>query len=220
MTMFSMGFVVLITLVLVIGAIVLFLSLIIGPYFLAWKLGRFVNNKTAQRDSRGDPIARTSASRFGLGNLSPAAGLLAGVGQSAMPQMSLNSLILRPTIGMRLISFATAAVLAVMFAIDDGSLFPRNIYVIAGLVVLVAYGLLHTNTYSLRYDTEGFTTRDDFFRQRTAAWRDVISVQDNGHYLYVIQLENGSKLNVPKYLVGIRDFLTYAKDQMAYHNRT
>jgi len=196
-----------------------FLILIIGPYFLTWWLGRKLHRKTAQRDSRGQSIPLTTSARFGLGNFSGDMTLLSGLGRNATPHHTLNEITLRPTIGLRLVSVLVAAAFWFLIAVDDGELLGDGYAVTAGLCGLWAYSFVQTNFYELRYDSHGFITRDWVFRRREVAWRDVIRIEDNGTYLYVIKMQDGSKLEIQKYLVGIRDFLTYAGDQMSYHNR-
>lgn len=211
--------VVLVIAAIVAAAVVGMFALLALPYVLAWRLRRRIAAQTTQRGSRGETIPLTGLARLGLGTLSPGVGFVASLGEGAAPQQTLNQLILRPTIGARLSSLALAGVVIVLVLGDQGGLAADMPYLVPAVFAAILYGFLHTQTYTLRYDTDGLITRDSLFRQQQAAWRDVVSVRDNGHYLYVIALATGQKITVPKYLVGIRAFLTYANDQMAYHNR-
>ena len=85
---------------------------------------------------------------------------------------------------------------------------------------MLLHAAWHTNSYEASYDDHILTAPNWFFQRRQYRWKDLISIRDNGHYYYVLRFADGQKLQVQKYLVGIRDFLTYARLQIEKNNRT
>ena len=214
-----MTFWILVVCILVLIAVAGFVALIFLPYAGAWFLGQKLRGLTDQRDSRGERIAQGPMARMGIGSLTADMALLAQVGGKVAPERGLNQIILRPTRGLRIISVGGAALLLFEMIRSFDYYFADSLLIPACLAGFVIYAVAQTLTYQLRYDTDGFTAQDALFRARRVAWKNVVNLTDNGHYLYYVGLDHGRRVEVPKYLVGIRDFLTYAKDQMRYHDR-
>ena len=184
-------------------------------YILPGILVRKVARATSQRDSRGEAVPLTGTARFGAAN----PGWIASLGSRAAPEHSLNEIIMRPTIGFRLVTVGVTGAAGFLMLTDAQDLFGGSAVLMAAMGALVGYYFICMNLYFLRYDRERIITQDWLFRRKEVAWRDVIDLRDNGQYQYVLALENGKKVEIQKYLVGMPDFLTYAKDQIAYHNR-
>ncbi|WP_157033175.1 hypothetical protein [Loktanella sp. S4079] len=194
-------------------------AIILGFWYLRYLFARQVQKWTNQRDSKGQEVEQTGFAKTQLGNLPADVGFVAGVGKNAEPAVTLNVTILRPTIGMRLISIGVGGAIIWMIWLSETNYLPDIAYLDIGTSIVVAYSLLYTNLYELRYDQHGIIHKDWFLREVEFRWRDIISIKDNGQYAYILRLENGKKTEVLKYLVGIRPFLTYAKEQIAKNNR-
>ena len=196
-----------------------FVFLVFAPYFIAWFVGRKLRGVASQKDSQGRPIPMSTLGRTGVGNLPLSLGFVAGLGNDAQPEQTASTIVMRPTWGMRMISVVLSAMLIYFCYIGWGELVPATPYTWPVVLIVLAYGVLSTNIYELRYDRDGLVS-SGFARQRKEiAWKDLARVTDNGHYLYRLKSFKGETVDVQKYLVGIRDFLTYAQDQMDYHNR-
>ncbi len=194
-------------------------AVIFGFHYLRFLTARRVNKWTNQRDNEGQEVEQTGFAKTQLSNLPMDVGFVAGVGKNAEPNMTLNETILRPTIGMRLISIVIGGAILWMTWLGGTEYIPDVPYLKEGLSAVVAYSLLYTNLYELRYDQHGIIHKDWFLREVDFRWQDIISIRDNGQYAYILRLESGRKTEVMKYLVGIRPFLTYAKEQIAKNNR-
>ncbi len=190
-----------------------------GPYVLAYLLGRKVRSAAAQKDSEGRPVQMTGLANAGLGTLPLDVGFVAGLGRDAVPQSTAGSLVLRPTWGVRMLSIVFSALLIYIVYIGRGDLVPDSPYVWPVLGLVLGYGILTTNIYELRYSTEGFVTSGFARRRKEVRWKDLSYITDNGHYFYYFHTFSGQKVETLKYLVGIGDFLSYARAQMHFHDR-
>ncbi len=200
--------------------IIFWLAVLCGGYYLWFRFKKRVNGLTNVRDSDGRKVAQTRLAKTQLSSLPTDISLIAGVGKNAAPQQSLNETVLRPTIGLRLISLGVSGALLWMVWLSGADYVPDIAYLKEGVSVIVAYSLLYTNLYELRYDQHGVIHKDWFFREVDFAWRDVVSLRDNGHYAYIVRTADGKKAEVMKYLVGIRPFLTYAHAQIEKNSET
>jgi hypothetical protein len=132
--------------------------------------------------------------------------------------------VLRPTLTLKLLTLAIAGLaMAYLFGAigpdmwgDGGELrgFRAAEWMKIAIAAMVAYALLNIFLYEARYDTHSIFAPDWFLRTREYLWKDLISIRDNGHYLYVLRFEDGRTLELQKYLVGIREFLSYATDRI------
>ncbi|MCG3269124.1 hypothetical protein [Yoonia sp. I 8.24] len=185
-----------------------------GGYYLWFRFKKRANGLTNVRDSSGREVTQTRLAKTQLGNLPTDISLIAGVGKNAAPQQSLNETVLHPTIGLRLISLGVSGTLLWMVWLNGADYVPDAPYLKEVVSAVVAYSLLYTNLYELRYDQHGVIHKDWFFREVDFAWRDIVSLRDNGHYAYIVRTADGKKVEVLKYLIGIRPFLTYAHAQI------
>ncbi len=185
--------------------------------FIGWGLNTFIYRVFAQRDAKGRSIELTTTGKLQGANLPVDISLIARLGRNAEPVHKDDGITLRPTIGLRLISFALTLITVwyIYYSVDLVSeVDPKIVWVGGGLFL---YMLAFTNLSWVKYNAESFSTMGYAFQTKSAAWRDVISIQDEGHYLYVLRTVDGQKLEIPKYMVGITDFLAYAQDQIALH---
>jgi hypothetical protein len=200
---------------LTVWSIVITIIVVGGVFRLSWGMRRWINRLFIKRDSEGQPIEQTFMAKSTFGNLAPDAALLASLGKNATPEKSLNDTILRPTIGVRLISFGASGLLIWMLWFSGQEYLPRYLYLYEATTSVVIYSLVYTNMYSLRYDRYGFSHRNGAFQEVDFAWKDLVSIRDNGHYFYALRLRDGKKTQVMKYLGGIAPLLTQANAAIA-----
>ncbi len=200
----------------VIGALVV---VYFGPILLAWVLGRKLRDAARQKDSRGRPVQMNAMANAGFGNLPIGAGFFASLGEDAGPQVGVGEIVMRPTWGVRVSGIVFSGLLIYISHIGYGDFVPASPYTWPVIGVALIYAALATNIYEVRYDREGFSVSGFARSRKNVKWNDLAHITDNGHYLYTFKTFGGKKVEVQKYLVGVRDFLTYAQDQMDYHNR-
>lgn len=200
------------------------IALFIGFRYIAFKMRRSNRRRFAQRDSKGRPIEETTLAKLGAGTLPTDTGLIAGLGTKGEARQSLNESILRPSIGLRLLSIGLSSVmLAYLWGLIHLPGVPKDVmagvpyaeWVKAGLSLIIVYSVFYILFYEVRYDTFSLSAPNWFFVHREYTWKDLVSLKDNGHYLYILRFEDGRKAEVQKYLVGIREFLSYANDRVA-----
>ena len=194
-------------------------SIVVGQYFLTHLIMKWLYGRRNQRDSDGTVIDLTPLAKTHAANLPRDISFVAGIGAQTAPQMTLNEPTLRPTVGLRLVSVGISGVLMQYTWISDEGYIPDNIYVKMATTVIVLYSLIYTTTYNLRYDRDVLIDSDWLFRRREILWKDVVSLQDNGHYSYVIGVQSGKSVEVMKYMTGIREFLATARQNIALNQR-
>ena len=203
-------------LLLPLAALAIFVALIFGWPYLLLQMRKRLNRRMAEINDRGVDVPLTLAARLGLGRLPLDVALTSRIGESALPDVSAGSITMRPTIGLRLSSLGLTALL-VAITLSDPDHFGLPDAALIGIAALVAHAVLFTQLFFVRYDTEAFTVLTQLFQSRSTPWSDVISIQDDGNYLYLFRTTEGRTVRVLKYTTGISDFLAYASDQMAYH---
>lgn len=171
------------------------------------------------RGRGGEEIEKTRLAKLGLGGLDTNAAIIATAGTARAAPMSLDDHILRPSIGLRAMSVigSGAALVLTWFGHEDWV--PLGDMAKMGLTAALAYGALIMFTYELRYNRDRLIARGWLFNRREFAWRDLVRIRDNGHYLYVLNFSNGARLEIQKHLVGMPDFLSRAKQQIATNLR-
>ena len=185
-------------------------------FYLSRRLRAGLQGRFNQRDSKGRAIPKTG---MNAGNLPAGMGLIARVGESARNRMTFDRVYMRPTIGLRVIINGLSGWILYLMWTDQGGFIPTTgitAYLIVGAVV---YGLFYINFYQAQYDQHALTIPNALLFDQTRDWKDLIMVQDDGHYAYVLTFATGPKLRMQKYLVGARTFLTFANEQMRKHNR-
>lgn len=198
----------------------IFTAFVVGAsLMLRFRIRGFFSKFFRQRDSEGQLVKETLLARTGTSNLSADVGLIAGLGQGAQVRQTLNTIILRPTIGLRLISLGISAAMLYLIWMRPGEFMPATGVLPHGLTAVLIYAGLHTNFYEASYDDHILTAPNWFFQRHQYRWKHLDSIRDNGHYYYILHFADGRKLQLQKYLVGIKDFLTYARLQIEENNR-
>ena len=186
------------------------LILIAGFWICVFLLKRSIRGVFAQRTSAGERVTKTTLAKTGLGNLPLDVSLIARIGSKAAPRADSNGLILRPTVGLRLMSTGLTLFLFWMAWFNPGAYLPDNVLILIPVTLAALYGFANTNLSFLRYNLDGFEVMDSWFRRRRIAWSDVQDIQDDGHYMYIFRLRSGSKVKALKYLGGMPEFLNHA----------
>lgn len=164
--------------------------------------------------SDGTRPKTTIGARF-LPSLSLDAMLLARAGLKAEPKSSLDTWILRPTLGMRIISLGLGALAVILiWSVPELSLGSTGNAVVTGVAL---YSALVIGTYEARFDRDTVSAPNWLFQRREHAFRDLVEIRDDGHYLYKFRFSDGRTLEVQKYLVGIDKLLGYGQ-QWIRHN--
>lgn len=164
-------------------------------------------------------VEKTVFARLGGPSLPFSAGVVARSGTGRAADRMIDEHVLRPTLGVRAVSLISAG--AILFVIwgTPGALVPSDGPITWGLTALIAYSVVYLFSYELRYDRDRIIAQGWAFNRREHAWRDLVRIRDNGHYLYVLNFEDGSRLEVQKYLAGMPDFLTFAQTRIAENLR-
>ncbi len=138
--------------------------------------------------------------------------LSGGMDQVAPKSLSVH--ILKPTAGLRYFSILATAVIVPATLLAPPDMLPIGLELRLGLIALVLYTFLYVQTYVLRYDDHEITAPNFFFARVTMRWRDVMAVEDAGQNDIIVRTETGKKLRVLKHLVGMTDFVTYARQRI------
>ncbi|KPP89295.1 MAG: hypothetical protein HLUCCA08_03625 [Rhodobacteraceae bacterium HLUCCA08] len=141
--------------------------------------------------------------------------LVARTGLNADPGSSLDTWILRPTPGMRIISLGLAScAVGLIWTVPELSLGTTGN---AAITMAACYSALFIGTYELRFDRDMLSAPNWLFQRREHAFGDLIDIRDDGHYHYRFRFSDGRTLQVQKYLVGIDKLLGYGR-QWIDHN--
>ena len=166
-------------------------------------------DKAAERRRR---IARTNIAKDYLSTPEINPGLLmAKLGAKQPVQRSLDTMILRPTWGIKLFGLIMAALLIQVMMGSSGAAYREDLitWIIVG-GVLVYFGAF-LSMYEVRYDSDGVTAPGMFFQAKYHAWSKLIAIErvDNVHYKLIFA---DGTLKIKKFLVGMPTFLTFASD--------
>lgn len=194
-------------------------------YYAIWRVDRidkrlqdWIASRIFGRRSKDTDVDLTFAAKRGIGRLPAHMDFIAGFGKTrSAPEIGQGG-VLTPTLGLRFISvlLTLACLWIVWFGPPEytgGSLLIKS-----AITAALAYAAIYIQLYSLSFDAERFSHRGWTFRYREYLWRDLVSIQDNGHYVYALRMKGGAKVDVQKYLVGIPAFVAYAKDRIVQNN--
>jgi hypothetical protein len=170
----------------------------------------------------GDKLGRTAASYITRplpGDISA----IARLGEGQRPRETLGTTIMTTTPGLRLISLGlTLVLLGVLWNMgqtaDMQAGQPRTVesqwisFVMRGFLVM---GLIDMFTYDLQVNrTEMVLTRYGFWTRRFQ-WDDLLGIDDDRNYQYVLAFSKGGRVKLLKYLVGMPGFLKVVADVLA-----
>ncbi|RUS59739.1 hypothetical protein EGN72_13675 [Pseudorhodobacter sp. E13] len=171
---------------------------------LRWYLARSVRQiGAAFSDWPAGPV------EGGLANLNPLR-----IGQKAEVRTSLNTILLRTTLGVRLWAVAmNVLVNAVLWIIAPGELiaagWPSAVISLSGSIACLGLFL-----YEARVEYDRLIIRKWGLFQREYPWADLRDIRDNKHYEYILRFRK-TDVRMPKHLVGVSGFLTFVNVTIA-----
>lgn len=132
-------------------------------------------------------------------------------------ETTLGETILRPSLLMRLFSFGLTGLFVALLFLDIGAPYRAGFddWMILLIAVGAIYGFFYVQLAEVRYDRDVIIGRDGLFRRKENRWADLVRVQDDGQYSYILTFADGSKQNVQKQSKGGGAFLTYARKRLA-----
>ncbi len=190
-------------------------ALILFGLMAAGLILRFLARRRArQREGRLDGLMRPTLAARLARPLPAEAALIAGIGTGGAARQSLDSQVLRPSPGLKMLVVIVVGLMLVWW-LGGGLAFtgveglvPERAPVMEGLVIAAGlWSLVWVLTWELRWNRDEIVlTRLVFFR-RARRWRDLTGVLDSRHHDYVLTFADGSRLRVLKNLTGIDGFL-------------
>ena len=164
-------------------------------------------------------IKLTGTGRMGIVNLDPVTSRIANIGMDRPVHMTLGTVVMRPTQGLRIISLGSGGF--ILFCLWGSTIFQPMLSGLGAIIMtaIIFYTVMYISAYEARYDDQGITAPNWMFQQKQYAWEDFITIRDNGHYLYVLKFADG-KMSLQKHLVGIHTFLTFVSDLEDMNVRT
>lgn len=184
----------------------------------AW-LYSAIAQRQRERAFRGK-MTQTTGSRL-LRPLPADLRVLASLGESGKVQDTLGTITLRTTVGLRLVVLLVSAAL-VYFLVkpptnDLGLSMPGTPMLVPPyfeyfIYAAIAISVLGIFTYEVQTDFDTLRTSKYLILKNEYAWKDLQSVQDTGHYDYVLTFRGGKKAKLMKYLVGMPRFLTFISE--------
>lgn len=192
----------------------------VGVFFIRFRYQRRMRqrSKYAQKDSKGRDIELTTMGKLDVlanGSSSSRSDYFFQMGLDKPAPTSLSTTILKPSKGIRSFTVLGVSVVLILIWSPLGAMYvPDNELLKVGLSAAVLYAMINMLIYQASYDRQVLSIPNWLFQQREYNWKDLVSIKDNGHYLYVLQFTGGRKAELHKYLVGIPDFLSYANDRI------
>ncbi len=178
-----------------------------------WARGR----ARARHTPLGNRLGRTTMARLGSqlpGDLS----LIATLGENAAPKMTVDTIEMHTTPGLRIISAVLSALfLATLWTggfAATGFLPTQGIIpwlISAGVVI----GMVEVFSYELRVDRHVMILTRFMFWRRVYSWDDLLGIDDDQNYQYVLAFAKGGRVKVLKHLVGMPGFLTFVAEVLA-----
>ncbi len=189
----------------------IYLILVIGMTASVLTIAVFiVADRILERRRRGSFDARIGKNYLSPPAVNPGL-LLSKLGSKQSAQRSLDTMILRPTWGIKLFGLIISALLISVMMGPSGAVY-RDDLITWGLVASVlGYFGVFLSFYEVRYDSEGITAPNMLFRPKFHPWSEFVSVHraDNIHYKLIFE---GGTLEIKKFLVGIPTLLTFVTD--------
>ncbi len=172
----------------------------------------------AQRDADGRMVDTTGLAGLG-GGLPIDAGMVAQIGAGAKARMSLDTTVMRPTIGLRLLSLGVSGLILFMIWARPGVYIPTGT-MSAVMTAGILFAAIRIMSYEVRYNSQTLSAPNWMFQARDFDMHTLISVRDNGHHIYKLRFDDGQSVALQKYLVGMPDFLSYARFVTELNART
>lgn len=144
--------------------------------------------------------------------------LISRIGSGAPAHYSLDTVIMRPTIGIKAFGALMFVAIVSLFLGESGNVFRADLLSLLLAGGCVIYYVTFLLFYEVRYNAQNLTAPGWFFRPATHKWEDLISIKQTDMVTYVLLFETG-KVRVRKFLVGMPTFLTFVTDVRALNKR-
>jgi hypothetical protein len=162
----------------------------------------------------GDSLGRTMMSRVAQplpGDLS----LIASLGENAAPRVTIDMIEMRTTLGLRIISLGLSTLFLVLLwtgRFEMTGFMPTNGVIPWIISLAVVIGMVEVFTYELRLDRSIMILTRFMFWRRVYMWDDLMGIDDDQNYQYVLAFAKGGRVKVLKHLVGMPGFLTFVAE--------
>lgn len=134
--------------------------------------------------------------------------ILSRLGAQKPAERSLDTMVLRPTWGIKLFALLILALVAVTMMGPTGEMYRQDLWIWLIVFFGLGYFLVLLMVYEVRYDSEGITAPNAFFRQVYHPWSKFITAEQSDAVHYTLLFEDGS-LRIKKFLVGMPSFLVF-----------
>lgn len=162
-------------------------------------------------------IAPTGLARI-TGPLPADAAALASWGAVRAAPVSIDTRIMRPTLGIRLLVLAVLGVMIWMYGTGQlamGLPSDQANWMGLGAIGAAGWSVFWVWTYELRWNRDEIILSQAGLSRRVVWWRDVVAVRDDAAHFYVLGLRQGGSVRVLKWLVGMQEFLASTAGTMA-----
>jgi len=80
------------------------------------------------------------------------------------------------------------------------------------VTTIIFYIIVFISNYEARYDSEGVTAPNWFFRDKRYEWAHIVNMKEDGNLLYKLRFMDHGSLRLQKHLVGMPAYLTFLSD--------
>ena len=186
----------------------------IGPAIVATIIMMGLKLRNYLAGDHKDPsltVKKTTLARLD-GGLPVDLSLIAEAGRKGEAPRTFQEHYLRPTIGLRAIMLGFPVLLYfILGTLEEQSIGmeddPLTLWASLLLFAIMVHNIIYFFTYELRYDDVRIIHRSWFYRSVALKWSELLTMRDDGMYLYILRSQNGKKAYVPKHLIGIEDFV-------------
>lgn len=183
-----------------------------------WTFVRAVRSSTKRMTDFG--VEKTTFAKLGFARRSLDTDLIAGIGTHRAAEQSLGTTVMRASIGIKVISILLLPFICWVLYFDPSGISLAGVpFLREAIVAMAVYAIIFTFSYTVRYDREEIVATGALIFRKTRRWKDLVSIKDAGNYTLIVRFADGRKLNIQKYLVGIRDFINLAKEHAETNKR-
>lgn len=155
----------------------------------------------------GDRDIRDVPGRTGVLTSGTPYTFLGGIGSNARPQITLDTVTMRPTLGFKLCSIAILGLIGFVALTIKGD--PMTLLLAAAMSAYLI-GLL--TRYEVTYNGEGVTIPNVLFQKKRYDWADFERIERDSQNTYRIYFEGSGKIVLHRHLVGMATFLDFVVD--------
>jgi hypothetical protein len=174
-----------------------------------------------RREALKDRIGHSLLPRLGAEPLPASISVLARLGERAVPQQSLDVIVMRPTFGLKGVSLVISTLaLWITWGGKFDEMVPDGAPFRLVMSAVVAFCVLNTFLFEARVDRSSLIVIKFTLWRSEYLWRDLTAIKDDGSYLYFLHFAKGGKVNIPKHLVGMPGFLKFLGEIMEQNETT